>query len=316
MKFEESKAADLIKNGSEIAGAAVGGALGFLAAGPAGAAVSGVAGVLLAAGVRTVADFAFRQLSHREEIRVGGTAAFAINDIRERLERGDQPRGRDFFEPRDGERSSASELFEGVLQKAKNEHEEKKVRLLGNFFSNVLFSEEISLAEANQLLRLAEDLTYRQLCLLALVCRQTELKKLPLRTSDYRGDRSVPLPVQSVLQEIFPLHGRGLAGCVNETRTTFDALLGWTDINPSGLIPTPFGVHVFVVLGLGHIPHADLEASIAPLLATQRTEGPPNKALLAPLGRLAASVSLRPGCSRSSRAPHPVVASWFAAPGS
>ena len=176
MAEQNDTANQLITTGAEIAGAAVGGALGFLAGGPIPAAGAEVIGVVIAKGAtRLLTDYANRRLSRREQIRVGAAAAFALAAIRERLENGEKPREDGFFSEETKGRSSAEEIFEGVLQKSKNEHQEKKIKLLGNFFANVAFSPDVSVSEANHLLRIAESLTYRQMCLLAMLLAMPEM---------------------------------------------------------------------------------------------------------------------------------------------
>jgi hypothetical protein len=44
-----------------------------------------------------------------------------------------------FFSDKINERSPAEEIFEGVLFAAEREHEEKKVKFVGNFYANILF---------------------------------------------------------------------------------------------------------------------------------------------------------------------------------
>ena len=61
----------LIRSGSEIAGAAAGGALGFFAAGPVGAAAGSVGGAVITQGLsRLGAEIKKRILGDREEVRI------------------------------------------------------------------------------------------------------------------------------------------------------------------------------------------------------------------------------------------------------
>ena len=72
-------------------------------------------------------------------------------------------------------RSPAEELFEGVLLKCKSEHEEKKARYIGNVFANAVFSNE-SPGHVNLILGIVDRMTYRQLCLTALIGRRNEVR--------------------------------------------------------------------------------------------------------------------------------------------
>jgi len=155
-----------IETGSDVAGAATGSAIGFLAGGPIGAAIGAGLGHIVATSLQLVGDLAQRTLSHRETVRVAGTAALAIDRIRQRIEDGDKPRGDGFFETSQGSRPKAEELFEGALLKAKSEHEEKKLPLFANFFSSIVFRSDISADDANWMLQLLERLNFSHFSIL------------------------------------------------------------------------------------------------------------------------------------------------------
>src|SRR6266536_4290886 len=150
------RALSLIKKGAPIAGAAVGSAIGFMTGNAGGAAFGGGLGATLAT---VIEDTAARVLSRREQIRVGGTAAYAIAFIRERLDAGDVQREDGIFENQEFGASAADEILDGVLLKAKAGHEERKARFYGKFFSNVAFDSSCSRSEANYHLHLLDRLT-------------------------------------------------------------------------------------------------------------------------------------------------------------
>lgn len=115
------------------------------------------------------ADFADRLLSPRETIKVNRGLDTAYNKVTQYLEEGKIPRADGFFDRDFDARSASDEILEGVLFKCKNEHEEKKLRFISNIFANVAFMEEVSPEQANWLLQKAQELTYRQLCIIALI---------------------------------------------------------------------------------------------------------------------------------------------------
>jgi len=51
---------------------------------------------------------------------------------------------------------------------AQREYQEKKVPFYGCFFANLAFRSDVSRAQGNMLLRIADQMSYRQLCLLAM----------------------------------------------------------------------------------------------------------------------------------------------------
>ncbi len=109
----------LIETGSNMTGAAAGGALGFILGEAQGAAIGGVTGAVITGVVKVLGDISHRSLSSREEIRVGTAAFVAIEKIRTKLEVGEKPRDDDFFQERESDsRSDAEEIFEGALLKS------------------------------------------------------------------------------------------------------------------------------------------------------------------------------------------------------
>ena len=127
--------------------------------------------------------FHTRQLGPREEIRVGAALIIAAAEIKRRQKNGELLRDDGFFDKNQGGRSDAGEVLESVLLKAQREPEEKKIRHLGLLYSSIPFDSDISLPYAHQLIKVAEQLTYQQLCILKLsVVKDT----YSLRDKDYR----------------------------------------------------------------------------------------------------------------------------------
>ncbi len=262
MLTDKDKVKSLISMGSDITGAAIGGGTGFLIGGPTGAVVGGPLGILI---TRGLSDIANRVLSIREKIRVGATAWYAITKIEERRNSGDMLRNDSFFEAKGKEMSGAEEIFEGVLLKAKNEHEERKTKILGNIFANIAFSPGFSTGEANHLLRIAEILTYRQMCILSLVKRRDAIKGIELR-KDWLGEvnpseNSVIIDFgtgkASVLQQAYELINSGLMIC-SPSKEAISALQTAFDMVPDELMLTIMGRKYYEIMELDDIPEEDV----------------------------------------------------------
>ena len=261
MEEDDRGTRDLITTGSDIAGAAVGGALGFLAGGPGAAAAAAAGGVALSRIANNLlSDWANRRLSYREEVRVGAAAAFALEVISSYLEDGNDVRQDGFFHEGDLGRSSAEEIFDGVLQKSKNEHEEKKIKYLGILYANIAFIPNISIGESNLLVHLIGELTYRQLCLISFFSRREEQGVTTLRAENYH---QVPdgftFETFTLLQEIFQLSNRGLIAHSPSGTQGYIVLLGWSSVVPDQMVVTPFGERLSVLAGLSEIPWEELE---------------------------------------------------------
>ncbi len=158
----------LLSQGGKIGGSALGGAIGSLA-GPGGTVLGAALGAAVSETcVVVLDDLANRYLSPKEQQRVAGVAALAIDGIRERL-LFEGKRDDGFFESTNDSPTAAEELFEGMLLTAKQEHEQLKLPYLANFYTNLVFDSSVKRSEANYLLSLAESLTFCQFCLLGLV---------------------------------------------------------------------------------------------------------------------------------------------------
>lgn len=240
----------LITGGAEIAGGAIGGALGFLAAGPAGAAALGAGGSIAGLALSHVGeDIANRFLGPREKVRIGGVLALSAAKIKERIDAGEAVRDDGFFEPKADNRPEAEEVAESILLKAQREAEEKKLPYMANLLSNVAFDKTVSGQMAHQIVKIAEVLTYRQLCLLFLF---SGLLVVPLRKTDYRGVQSFQPELMQVLYEAYDLYNRGLVSVGGEVA------FGPTDVKPGVMRTQGLGAFIFNLMNLAKIPPEDL----------------------------------------------------------
>jgi hypothetical protein len=241
---------NLINSGAEIAGGAIGGALGFFAGGPAGAAALGAAGTATAKALKHIGDEASeRLLSPREKIRVGGVLAIAAAEINQRIKNGEKVRNDGFFQDKGSVRSDAEEVAESILLKSQREPEEKKLPYMGRLLANVAFHQEISAEMAHQITKAAEQLTYRQLCLLKLSVVKDDFG---LRSGDYRGQGSFPKELYQVLYECLDLYHHGFVNFGGEVA------FGPTDVAPGKMTVQGLGDDLFNLMQLGTVPNEEL----------------------------------------------------------
>jgi hypothetical protein len=216
-------------------------------------------------------DLRQRVLGPREEIRVGAAAAYAGQAITALLDAGQRPREDGFFASQHEEpRAPGDELLEGVLLKARDAYEEKKVQYLGTLFALIAFRAEISSAHANHLLEVASRLTYRQLVVLAIA--MDDNARARLRNSSYRVDDGAlqALGVGSVglITEIYDLYQQGLLGDADG-----HAWISVRDVNPAAMRPQGSGHLLALLMGLaavpggrsrGRLPHTRVSSASAP----------------------------------------------------
>lgn len=250
---EREKIKNVINIGSEITGALGSTILSLLLGGNEGVIAGTIAKPIFTNSLKTIIDFANRKLSKREEIRIGATTTYTLIKIKQYLDNGYEPRTDGFFSISENTRSNAEEIFEGVLQKSKNEHEEKKIKILGNLFANIAFSNDTSIGQANHILNITETLTYRQLCLLSLTCKDSRPANITLHKTPYFriDDNLVPEETISVLQEWLEVNKKGLIFYEN-------SLLNWSYITPNEMALSILGKKVYKILGLQEIPEEDI----------------------------------------------------------
>jgi hypothetical protein len=198
MALIDPAASRMLHHSADLAGATAGFALEYLSKVPPGS--GGPIATLIAS---TLKEMASRTLSKREQARVGAASAHAIDRISARLIAGHQLREGSGMTT--GTRAPSSELFEAVVLKARDAYEERKVRHMGLLFANFAFTQNVSFETANLLIRLLDRLTYRQLCLLALVARLGSRDMEALRKPQHAD-----ADTEALKREEMDLHGTNL----------------------------------------------------------------------------------------------------------
>lgn len=248
---KDGKIQSLISSGAEIAGGAIGGALGFLAGGPIGAAAGGAGGAVAAVALKHIgSEVSERVLAPREKVRAGGVLAIAAANIDQKVKSGEKIREDNFFTASSSDsRSRAEEIAESVILKAQREPEEKKIPFMGNLLANISFDASISVELGHQIIKTAEQLTYRQLCILKLSAVKNQLN---LRQQDYREQSSFPKDLYQVLYEYLDLYNRGLVNFGG------GVAFGPTDVKPGSTTIQGLGADIFNMMGLNNIPDPDV----------------------------------------------------------
>jgi hypothetical protein len=158
----------IIDKGSEVGGSVAGATIGFSIAGPAGAITGAVVGPLVSAAFRKVGtEISEKIMGPREQARVGATYTLALDKISKMLNDGKEVRDDDFFIAEENGRSKSESILEGTFLKARNEYEEKKIKCYSNFLANLSFDSSVSFEKGNALLRILEQLSFRQIIILA-----------------------------------------------------------------------------------------------------------------------------------------------------
>lgn len=205
---------------------------------PFGPLIGAVVGPVVTSKLREVfADVAHRQLSDKERQRVRDVVWAAGDTIQRNIAVGRQPRadwyGSDW--PDEPLPDDAAEISEGVLIAAQREHEDRKVAILGRILGNLAFSPKVDRAYANALIRIAQQLSYRQFCLLVLFDTtngQTYDLAADLALDDGSG------PLMGVLVEVYELYQRSMLEHVpkeSQQSGVLELVISATSLSPARL---------------------------------------------------------------------------------
>ena len=255
--MEHRRLRQIIEKGANVVGATTGAVLSAVTGSPefgVGVAAVGASGAYQRVG----AEIADRLLSPREQARVGGVLALSAEMLKSELDRGRTLRDDGFFDaPPDG-RADAEEILEGVLRKAQTEYEERKLPYLARLWSNACLDETLGPAKLNYLVKLAEQLTYRQFLIIAMVgamAKADHANIFRLRVQHYEevnlnmlGETAI------VLSEVMALHN---LNCVNVI-----APLGPIQIAPSEMRIANHGATLYNAMELHRIPEDDCQQII------------------------------------------------------
>jgi hypothetical protein len=247
-KSDSRTAESLIQTGCEMFGSTGGALIGLAIAGPAGAIAGAASAPLITRLMGIGGEFAQRLLGKREQGRLGAALEYAVEKTRENIEAGKETNPALVGE--NVQLASSDEILESALTAAQRDPQEKKLRYYGNLIGNLPFEKNLDASEAFQLTRLAQELTYRQLCLLAIFA---ESRKFSLRNGQYVGYPAMTDSLMSVLLDIYELWSRQIVGSDTLVLVTYDL------INPARIVLHGISGRLYRLMELNSIPPADLE---------------------------------------------------------
>lgn len=245
---------DIIETGSEISGGIGGVIISGLLAGPAGDVIGGASGPIITKVFKSIGtEIHERFLGPRETMRIGAVYTFAINKIKENEFNGQTLRNDNFFKDINNNRPASEEVLEGIILSSQREFEESKIKFIGNLYANICFQKNVSKEHANQLIKTANILTFRQFCILQLM-KEGHIERQNGNTR-LRGLDNWEIKLIDIIAEIRDLQQRGML----HIPTTFDGGDNSTPIQLNKLSITKIGLFFCEVLSLDEIERETLD---------------------------------------------------------
>jgi hypothetical protein len=150
------------RKGSQLAGALIGAGLGIL--NPFAGAAAGFAAT---EALQRLGAEVISRVGDRAAVRAGAAVAVIAQDADTRERDGQTLRDDGFFDPDGDLRPPSDELMEGVLRRAAETYEERKVPYISYIYTSVAYDDEYAWPDAMFYLALADRLIYRQFATLA-----------------------------------------------------------------------------------------------------------------------------------------------------
>src|ERR1019366_2568585 len=147
-----------VRKGTQLAGALVGAGVGIL-----NPLVGAVAGFAATEALQRLGAEVISRVGDRAAVRAGAAVVLIAQDAEKREKAGQTPRDDGFFDPDGDLRSASDELMEGVLRRAAETYEERKVPYISHIYASVAYDDKYAWPEAMFYLVLADRLIYRQL---------------------------------------------------------------------------------------------------------------------------------------------------------
>ncbi len=255
---EKSKFKQFIKNNyADVIGSGISGTLSmFSTAEPFVGFLAGPAGAIVAGTLKGIGkDINERQLSPREDYRVGKVLAITALEIHQRLEQGENLRNDGFFNKKSTGRSDAEEIAEAIMLKCQREPQEKKIEYIGYLLAGIAFDSNISADMGHQLIKAAEELTYRQFCILKLAVVKN---RYDLRNQNYQNHAGFSKELYQVLQECHDLCLKNYLDYKIPLIFNGKITVGYVNLQPNNIAIQGIGGDLYNLMKLSSIPDQDI----------------------------------------------------------
>ncbi|MEG0855154.1 MAG: hypothetical protein RSG52_01620 [Terrisporobacter sp.] len=178
---------------------------------------------------------------------------YALEIIRENIEKNGIVRQNEFFEEEKNQDSIAKELLEGMIISAKNEYEENKLRYYGYLLGNIFFQNDLYKDESNRLIRIIRTLSYCQIRLINMYVISQTIQVPILKREDYIKCGIHDYKLLGILQDTLDMIQKGILNGSGKL------VLDVVQINPSKIKVQGCGTLLYNLMCLNKMPYDELE---------------------------------------------------------
>ena len=157
-------------------------------------------------------------ISKRQTVRLFQWGTQAAEGITQRLANGEKYREDGFFEKTPTDRSKIDEVVESTLKKVMETTEEPKIKFMANLTENVHFDSDFDLDTYRRILKILDELSYRQLCIIKLFMNADHIDL------DRFGNPNVTHNLSSILTDCIEVRDRGL---INPSNPLMEKIHEW-----------------------------------------------------------------------------------------
>ena len=153
-------------------------------------------------------------------------------------------------------------VLEGVLLKARDENEIKKIPFIAKIFSNAAFDSSLSIPQVNMLLKIVESFTYQQLGLIAI---GSDPSRYTMRNQPLQPGQSITREQLAVFMELFDLFRKGVLLLQAPGVQNHNIVLEMNQIVPTNLKLSTPGRYIYQVMDLANYDSYDINKIVEKL---------------------------------------------------
>ena len=147
--------------------------------------------------------------SKRQSVRLFQWGILASEGIAQRLTNGEKFRNDGFCDEIPANRANMDEVVESTLKQVLDTIEEPKIKFMANLTENVHFDSDLDIDTYRRILKILDELSYRQLCIIKLFMNADHIDL------DNFGNPNITQNLSSILTDCLEIRDKGLINPTN-----------------------------------------------------------------------------------------------------